>query len=293
MEQTIMASIFYWKHLPTGKTGIRAWKEYCNDMDLPFLDPHEKTNLIKNWNRIGAGKWHYSEEPLNESIASPTDYPKFVSNHFIVDLLHKVHTQIDFDDSFWDRVQGEYYQLKPVKVSALQRINDIDMEADYYSDLSPASAPPIVVTSKGKILDGFHRVSAAIARGESTIRAYVPVPKKDWDKAKSMVAESYYDEVENYPICNRQYRFETDCVSSDAKSINDMCDMGKEVSYTTIKKYCDGLRQWELSMGYQPDGKKGLTLKNDYAVRFFKSKYRGKPCLFIMHSAIEYVWVKN
>lgn len=36
----------------------------------------------------------------------------------------------------------------------------------------------------------------------------------------------------------------------------------------------------------------GFHIKDDWGVTFHKSKYRGKKCYFITHSAIEYIWTE-
>jgi hypothetical protein len=105
-----------------------------------------------------------------------------------------------------------------------------------------------------------------------------------------------WEEEYDYKGCIGDYVFVTNCVNSDGRSIIDMTDRGREVSYNLLKKHCQGLRQWEQEQGYAKDGSprsKGLTLRNDYAVRFYKSKYKGKECYYIDWSAIEWVWVKK
>jgi hypothetical protein len=105
----------------------------------------------------------------------------------------------------------------------------------------------------------------------------------------------YFDEddVQDYQGCVGDYYYKISCVSANGDDINDMVDEATDVSYGLLKKHCTGLRGWELSAGYRPDGSKGLTLRNDWAVSFHKSTYRGKPCYYIDHSSIEYVWVKE
>ena len=102
-----------------------------------------------------------------------------------------------------------------------------------------------------------------------------------------------WNEEHDYKGCIGDYVFETDCVSSDAESIIDMCDRSREVSYNLLKKHCFQLREWEQEHGYAKDGSRGLTLRNDYAAHFYKSKYRGKDCYYIDWSRIESVWVRK
>jgi len=37
----------------------------------------------------------------------------------------------------------------------------------------------------------------------------------------------------------------------------------------------------------------GFHIKDDWAVSFCKSKYKGKPCYYIVHSGIEYIFLKE
>lgn len=79
----------------------------------------------------------------------------------------------------------------------------------------------------------------------------------------------------------------TCCVNSTAKLIDNMVDMAREITCKTF------LRKVNISVedfGYVRRGK-GLKLQNDWAVRFYKSKYRGEPCYYMVHSAIEFIYV--
>ena len=90
----------------------------------------------------------------------------------------------------------------------------------------------------------------------------------------------------------KDYYYRTNCVASDARSIDNMVDNASDVTYETLIGHCDGVAEWAKQMGYDRNSKQGLTLKNDWAVSFHKSMYRGRPCYYICHSSIEYIWVK-
>jgi len=90
----------------------------------------------------------------------------------------------------------------------------------------------------------------------------------------------------------QQYVFETTCVGAGmqgAEAITEMVDNAREVTWGTIKKHISANELKILTSGYTT----GLRLQDDYTVSFWKSKYRGRPCYFIVHSAIEYVFVKR
>ena len=70
-----------------------------------------------------------------------------------------------------------------------------------------------------------------------------------------------------------------------------MVDASREVTYRTVLKHCDGLLEWAEGMSYFRHPSQGLTLKDDWAVSYHKSVYRGRPCYYVRHSSIEYIWV--
>jgi hypothetical protein len=89
----------------------------------------------------------------------------------------------------------------------------------------------------------------------------------------------------------KEYRYATRCVDSTAEAINAMTEKARESSLETLRRHCIGLEEWERSMGYDTGHKRGgLRLKDDRYVAYFKSRYRGRPCYYIVHSAIEFIW---
>jgi len=80
---------------------------------------------------------------------------------------------------------------------------------------------------------------------------------------------------------NRWY-FETTCVNSDGPSINAMQAAAKPIAYSTLRKHLgDVLVEVEQGLGYDVGHKRetGLRMKKDWAVSYYRSTYRGKPCL--------------
>lgn len=89
------------------------------------------------------------------------------------------------------------------------------------------------------------------------------------------------------------YHYHTCCINSTAINIYTMVDNAIDITYCTMLKHCSGLLDWAERMGYVRDGRsKGLTLKNDWGVSFHRSKYRGRRCYYVCHSAIEYIWTE-
>ena len=77
----------------------------------------------------------------------------------------------------------------------------------------------------------------------------------------------------------------TNCVNSTGPLIREMVECARPVTFSTFAKRCQW-RAWADDMGYGP----WLRLKNDWAVSFWSSRYQGRPCYYIDHSRIEYVF---
>lgn len=82
------------------------------------------------------------------------------------------------------------------------------------------------------------------------------------------------------------------CVDASDRDITEMTDQSVRVGYQTMMRHCIGLREWAKRMNYSYRKNQGLTLKEDWHVSFCRSKYRGKLCYYVVHSAIEYIWVQ-
>ena len=91
--------------------------------------------------------------------------------------------------------------------------------------------------------------------------------------------------------------FLTDCVScpgpDPGQAINDMQDADTEITRRTFLKHVrrEELSQLERSLGYEKYAASGLTMAGDWHVYYAKSTFRGQPCVFFTHSAIEYIFV--
>ena len=85
----------------------------------------------------------------------------------------------------------------------------------------------------------------------------------------------------------KSYHYVGCCVHLDGDDITEMCEQATPVTLATIRKHCEGLKEWEEQHGYG----RHLALSKDWHVGFYKSKYRGQPCYYIRWSAIESIWV--
>lgn len=89
-----------------------------------------------------------------------------------------------------------------------------------------------------------------------------------------------------------KYHFKTSCVNSTAAQINAMVDRAREITYQTFSRYVGPEELQEVFDGYTwgPGRQDGLRLKNDWAVSFYRSRYAGRKCVYVYHSAIEYIF---
>jgi len=71
------------------------------------------------------------------------------------------------------------------------------------------------------------------------------------------------------------------------EEISKMSERARQVTYSTFRKRCMGLAEIERALGYD----KHLSMKDDWAVSFHKSKYRGARVFYFDHSRIEHVFV--
>lgn len=87
------------------------------------------------------------------------------------------------------------------------------------------------------------------------------------------------------------FNYETCCVHSTAELIEDMIEQETEITWG---EFATKVSQ-ELIDEVFPTYKEvvGLSLGTDYHVRFFHSYYDGKPCVFVVHSAIEYIFTEQ
>lgn len=89
-----------------------------------------------------------------------------------------------------------------------------------------------------------------------------------------------------------KYVYLTCCVDSTAAAITAMKAAAVAVSYATFRRHCDPFQCGQLTH-YERDKRRGLTLKDDFMVGYFKGVYKGVPAYYVEHSRIEYIWVRE
>ena len=80
------------------------------------------------------------------------------------------------------------------------------------------------------------------------------------------------------------------CVQLNGRHVTDMVDQSRTITDRTFRKHITKgqYNELELALGYRNGTR--LFLSTDYAVSFSKSKYRGRPCVYVTWSAIEHVF---
>lgn len=90
-------------------------------------------------------------------------------------------------------------------------------------------------------------------------------------------------EAKRYALC---------CVDAVGSAIEHMVDDSREITRRTFLKHVDheSLQALEQLLAYARHPSQGLTMAADWHVSYHKSRYRGKPCVYFVHSAIEYIF---
>lgn len=108
-------------------------------------------------------------------------YPSQVTGAWLskyITNLHYANVPADERESFEDERLAGQFKLVEVPLSRIRSPYPSDEElVDQYADRK-TNLPPIVLDARFEIIDGTHRLDAAIARGQKTIEAYVPVTTK-------------------------------------------------------------------------------------------------------------------
>ena len=99
------------------------------------------------------------------------------------------------------------------------------------------------------------------------------------------------------------YYYETCCVNSTAQLINDMTEHAREITWPTFRKHVHWTEVRRTFPFYSSQGEKHdpetgkppapLHIKDDWAVSFWKSRYDGRPCYYVDHSRIEYIFTES
>lgn len=90
-----------------------------------------------------------------------------------------------------------------------------------------------------------------------------------------------------------KYVYYTNCINSTYEAITAMTERARDITYTTLLQHVGIDTLLDTFPGYARYPQQGLTLKNDWHVSYHKSRYEGKRCYYVRHSAIEYIFIKE
>lgn len=81
--------------------------------------------------------------------------------------------------------------------------------------------------------------------------------------------------------------------SSDLGDLVNMIDEEKLIVYRTFREHVnlDDFLELQVLLGYQLNPKKGITIKEDPQVKYFKSSYRAASCYYVRVRGIEFVFL--
>jgi hypothetical protein len=82
----------------------------------------------------------------------------------------------------------------------------------------------------------------------------------------------------------------TCCINSTAGAIQDMIDLERQVTYRTALKRIGRAELARTFPDYDWHRRGGLTMKRDWHVGYYRSRYLGRPCYFVRWSAIEFIF---
>ena len=89
-------------------------------------------------------------------------------------------------------------------------------------------------------------------------------------------------------------QFLTTCVDvrpRDVDLLEALVDGAREITWETFRRHVPVEEIQDMFPDYAWDGR-GLHIKDDYSVSFYKGKWDDKTAYFLGHSAIEYIWVE-
>lgn len=86
--------------------------------------------------------------------------------------------------------------------------------------------------------------------------------------------------------------YQTCCVEIPLSQVDDlraMIDSAQDISLATFTRLADW-KPWARDQGYAVGAERGLHLARDWHVGYRRSTWRGRPCVFAVHSAIEHIF---
>lgn len=96
-------------------------------------------------------------------------------------------------------------------------------------------------------------------------------------------------------MSNKSYHYLTNCIGSTAELIQAMTGEAKEITYDTLLKHVsvDELQEIFPYYSWSRGERGGVAMRWDFMVSYWKSTYDGRPCYYVDHSRIEYIFVEE
>lgn len=91
----------------------------------------------------------------------------------------------------------------------------------------------------------------------------------------------------------KKYVYLTCCVDAEGEHVEAMENAAKGISYDTFIRHCNPYECGALQHYDRRVTGGGLTLRDDWQVQFYKSKYRGVICYVAEWSGIDLIWVRK
>lgn len=82
------------------------------------------------------------------------------------------------------------------------------------------------------------------------------------------------------------YTFTTDCIGSTGELINAMRDGAADSTLQEMRERCADFECLATRLGYDRD----FPIDGDWHVSYHRSEYNGRPCFYLVWSAIEYIF---
>lgn len=82
--------------------------------------------------------------------------------------------------------------------------------------------------------------------------------------------------------------YRTNCTVTEAKLLEPMCENAEEISLIEFKKEVDSesFNEFSKMLGYN----KNFPIEKEPFITYHKSNFDGKPCVYAVQSAIEWIF---
>ena len=83
-----------------------------------------------------------------------------------------------------------------------------------------------------------------------------------------------------------------DCTNLPHRDVIATVAGARAISRRTFLRYVDreALHSLELMLGYELHPSRGMTMAADGYVTYARSQFRGRPCVYVEHSSITYIF---